>query len=415
MSFFKPTRIWIIALAALIPAAAGALRQETGSSSVADLSEKIQYDKIFLSYDDKQGYLRSVLKELQVPISSQTLVFSKSSFQLSQISPEAPRAVYFNDDVYVGWVNHGQFIEVAEVDPKNGPVFYRLDQEYDPFPILQRETEECLVCHDTFQTNSPVPRLLMLSVLPNRDGNALKAAALITNDQSPLRERWGGWYVTGTSGKQQHMGNTMVRARAEDVDDIRRFIARMDLSGGANITDLGSRFATKEYLTPYSDIVALMVLGHQTHVHNMITSGTYEMRDAVKLGISNDSEKMRDVIKDAGEPIVRAMLFAAEAQLTESVQGTSGFAEEFGKRGPRDSKGRSLRDLDLHRRLLRYPLSYLVYSKSFDAMPEELKDYVIRRFHQVLSGEDKSADFQHISADDRTAILEILRDTKPGF
>src|SRR5262245_28308197 len=239
MSFFKPTRIWITALAALMPAAAGALRQETGSSSVADLSDKIQHDKIFLNYDDKQGYLRSVLKELQVPISSQTLVFSKSSFQLSQISPEAPRAVYFNDDVYVGWVNHGQFIEIAEVDPQTGPVFYRLDQEYDPYPILQRETEECLVCHDTFQTNSPVPRLLMLSVLPNRDGNALKAAALITNDQSPLRERWGGWYVTGTSGKQQHLGNTTVRARAEDVDDIRKFIARMDLSAGANITDLG--------------------------------------------------------------------------------------------------------------------------------------------------------------------------------
>src|SRR5262245_51930196 len=279
MSFFKPTRIWIIALAALIPAATGALRQETGSSSVADLSEKIQHDEIFLSYDDKQGYLRSVLKELQVPLSSQTLVFSKSSFQLSQISPEMPRAIYFNDDVYVGWVNHGQFIEIAEVDPQNGPAFYKLSQEYDPHPLIERDDSDCVICHDTFQASTPVPRLLMLSVLPNREGNALKAAALITNDQSPLRERWGGWYVTGTHGKQLHLGNTLVRARAEDVDDMKKFVARMDLSTGANLTDLSSKFNTKEYLSPHSDIVALIALGHQTHVHNMITSGLYELRD----------------------------------------------------------------------------------------------------------------------------------------
>ena len=381
--------------------------------SAAELDENIQADKIALNYDEHQGYLRSLLKLLDVPVSSQTLVFSKSSFQLSQIAPDSPRAVYFNDDVYVGWVNHGQFIEIAEVDPQTGPAFYTLDQEYDAYPIVKRQTEECVVCHDTFQTSTPVPRLLMLSVLPNRDGNALKAAALLTNDQSPLRERWGGWYVTGHHGKQQHLGNTTVRARAEDVDDIRKFIARMDLSAGANVTDLASKFDTREYLTPHSDIVALMVLGHQTHVHNMITSGVYEIRDGKAQGLS--PEKMVDVVKDAGEPIVRAMLFAHEAALTEPVQGTSGFAAEFAGRGPRDSQGRSLRDLDLQHRLLRYPLSYLIYSKSFDAMPAELKTYVLRRFREVLTNQDTSADFQHLSAEDRTAILQILKETKPGF
>src|SRR5204863_8524363 len=189
-----------------------------------------------------------------------------------EVSAEARRAVYFNDDIYVGWVNHGQVIEIAEIDPQSGPIFYKLNQEYDPYPVIQRDDSECLVCHDTFQTNTPVPRLLMLSVLPNSDGNALKAAALITNDQSPLRERWGGWYVTGTHGKQQHLGNTLVRARAEDVDDIKKFIGRMDLSSGANVTDLHGKFDTSEYVSPHSDIVALMVLGHQTHVHNQIAS-----------------------------------------------------------------------------------------------------------------------------------------------
>jgi hypothetical protein len=388
------------------------MRQDEFVTSATDLAEKVQADKIVLNYDEQNGYLRSVLKHLNVPISSQTLVFSKSSFQLTQIAPDAPRAIYFNDDVYVGWVNHGQFIEIAEVDPKTGPVFYTIDQEYDPYPVIKRQADDCLICHDTFQTNTPVPRLLMLSVLPNRDGNALKAAALITNDQSPLRERWGGWYVTGTHGKQQHLGNTLVRATADDVDDMKKFIARMDLSAGANLTNLSSKFNTKEYLSPHSDIVALMVLGHQTHVHNMITSGVYEIRDAVTKGLT---AKMDEIVKEAGEHIVRSMLFVGETQLTDPVKGTSSFADEFMKRGPRDSKGRSLRDLDLQHRLLRYPLSYLVYSKSFDAMPDELKDYVLRRFREVLSGKDTSPDFKHLSPDDRTAILEILHETKPGF
>ena len=413
MDFSRSKRPFAAALVLLIPVIGLALRQEEPANPAAELAARLAGDKIVLNYTGERGYLEAVLKELRVPISSQTLVFSKSSFQLSQIAPSAPRAVYFNDDVYVGWVNHGQFIEIAAVDPKAGPVFYKLNQEYDPYPMLEHQTEECLVCHDTFQTSTPVPRLLMLSVLPNPDGNAIKAAALITNDRSPLRERWGGWYVTGTHGNQRHLGNTLVKTRPDDVDaDIKKFIARMDLSAGANLTDLSKRFDTKEYLSPHSDIVALMILGHQTHVHNLITSGVYEIRDGIEKGLSG---KMNEIVKDAGEPIVRAMLFVGETPLTEPVEGTSSFAAEFMTGGPRDSHGRSLRDLDLKRRLLRYPLSYLVYSKSFDAMPGQLKDYVNRRFREVLTGEDKSGEFAHLSEEDRKAILEILRDTKPGF
>jgi hypothetical protein len=412
MRFSQYVGILVGAFAVLSPLAAGPFRQDEAHSPVTELALKIQDDKIILDFEEEHGYLRSLLQALHIPISSQTLVFSKSSFQLNQISPEAPRAVYFNDDTYVGWVNHGQFIEIAEVDPKTGPSFYKLEQEYDPYPIIEPETEQCLVCHDTFQTNTPVPRLLMLSVLPNSDGNALKAAALVTNDQSPLRERWGGWYVTGIHGKQRHLGNTIVRARAEDIDDMKKFIARMDLSSGANLTSLSSKFDTKEYISPHSDIVALMALGHQTHVQNMITSGSNEIRDAIAQGLT---AKMSDIVKDAGERIVRAMLFVGEAQLTEPVKGTSSFADDFMKRGPRDSKGRSLRDLDLQHRLLRYPLSYLIYSKSFDAMPDELRNYVQKRIRQVLTSEDKSADFAHITEADRKDILEILSETKPRF
>ena len=178
----------------------------------------------------------------------------------------------------------------------------------------------------------------MLSVLPNPDGNALKAASLITNDKSPLRERWGkATDVTGTHGAQRHLGNTIVPARADYIDDMRKFIGRMDLNAGANLTDLSKRFETKEYLSPYSDIVALMVLGHQTHVHNMITSGVYEIHDAIQQGLTSNVE----IIKDAGEPIVKTMVLSEEAPLTDPVTGPSGFAAEFASRGPRDNKGRS--------------------------------------------------------------------------
>jgi len=400
-----------LGLTVLIPAAARTIRQNQVAGSAADLIEKVQQGKIVLRYDEKNGYLRSVLNALQIPVSSQTLVFSKSSFQLSQIAPDAPRAVYFNDDMYIGWVNHGQFIEVAEVEAQKGPVFYTLTEEGSR-PAFERQTQECVVCHDTFQASMPVPRLLMLSVLPNPAGNALKAAALITNDQSPLTERWGGWYVTGTHGKQRHLGNTIVRARAEEIDDMKKFIPRLDLSSGANVTDLSSKFDTKEYLSPHSDIIALMVLGHQTHVHNMITSGVYEIRDGHEKGLTG---KIDEIIKDAGERIVRAMLFVGETRLTEPVRGTSTFADEFTKQGPFDSKRRSLREFDLKTRLLRYPLSYLVYAKSFDGMPPDLKDYVYRRFREILSGSDTSPEFAHISSEDKKAILEILDETKPGF
>jgi hypothetical protein len=124
-----------------------------------------------------------------------------------------------------------------------------------------------------------------------------------------------------------------------------------------------------------------------------------------------DSTKSR--IKHAGEPLVEYLLFSGEAKLTAAVAGTSSFRDEFSARGPRDRQGRSLRDFDLQTRLFKYPCSYLIYSPSFGALPGEVKDYVLSRLWEVLSGQDQSDKFRHLSASDRQAILEILRDTLP--
>ncbi|PYS55974.1 MAG: hypothetical protein DMG13_01925 [Acidobacteria bacterium] len=418
MNFVRKLVLSVLAL--LIPATGIALLQvrsskiaATPSDPAIELQEKIDSGKVRLEFEPDYGYLRSLLKNLKIPISSQTLVFSKSSFELGLISPSNPRALYFNDDSYVSWIPYSSIMEIASVDPKAGAVFYTLSQEQASRPRFERKTEECLVCHDTFQAAAPVPRLLMLSVLPNPAGNAIKAAALITNDESPLRERWGGWYVTGTHGSQRHLGNTIVKASESDIENIKSYIGKMDLSTGANVTDLSRWFDTKPYLSPHSDIVALMILGHQTHVHNLINFARHALQSALQE--KQDSKAALDFVKDDFEKIVRAMLFAGEAPLTEAITGTSGFASDFVKLGPRDSRGRSLRDLDLKHRLFRYPMSYVIYSRTFDEMPAPIKDYVARRVGEVLNGEDKSEDFAHLSKPDCEAILGILRETKPGF
>jgi hypothetical protein len=373
--------------------------------AIANLQRKIDSNKATLEYDEDRGYLSSLLERLDIPVSSQSLVFGKSSAQLFLISPETPRALYFNDEVYVGYVQGAPHLEIASIDPVTGPVFYTLDQVKADKPRFTIQPSDCLACHDTFDSDKPVPRLLLLSILPDPTGVALNRSAVITNDKSPFVERWGGFYVTGTHGSQRHMGNRLIKEPAESLGPIPQYSKRADLSSGANVTDLSKRFDVKRYPTPHSDIVALMVLGHQTHVHNLITVAGTTLR-------SNPGE---GALEEDMESVVKVMLFAEAAPLTGTVKGTTTFAEEFSARGPEDSQGRSLHQLDLKTRLLRYPLSYLIYSKSFDALPQAARDYAYRRFWEILSGKDTSALFAHLSAEDRKAVLEILQETKPEF
>lgn len=190
-------------------------------------------------------------------------------------------------------------------------------------------------------------------------------------------------------------------------------LSRRDWSPGANVTKLDDKIDTDSYLTPHSDIVALIALTHQTRIHNLITRANYDTLRAIQDEGSVNGSVTAERIRNAVEPLVRGMFFVSEAPLTDSVRGDSGFAADFEKNGVRDKKGRSLKDLDLKRRFLRYPLSYLIYSEAFDALPGAAKDYFYERARKILSGADP--DFGHLTAEDRAAILEILNDTKPEF
>jgi hypothetical protein len=384
---------------------------------VTRLQARLDAGQAHLAFHMGQGYLRSLLKELGVPESSQVLVFSKTSMQRDRIGPQTPRALYFNDDTYVGFCQAGKVMEVSATDPYLGTVFYTLDQAATARPRFVRQGDSCLICHASSQTRG-LPGHLLRSAYADREGFPILSAGTYRIDQnSPFERRWGGWYVTGTHGKQSHLGNLVVSGAREP--------EQIDNRAGQNVTTLQGRVDTSPYPTPHSDIVALLVLEHQTEMHNRITQAGMGARLALQdeallnkeLGRPGDyhSETTKRRIKSVSEPLVRYLLFSGEAKLTDRVKGTSGFAEEFVRRGPRDGKGRSLRDLDLEHRLFRYPCSYLIYSPAFEAQPQVVKEYVWERLWDILHGNDSGSDYDHLSAADRQAILEILQTTVPNL
>ena len=387
------------------------------SDPVAKLQQRIDSGKVKLDFDERHGYLPAVLRELGISHASQNLVFSKTSFQLRRISPRTPRALYFNDESYIGWVQNGEVIEVSAVDPEQGAIFYTLDQTPNERPQFVRDRGNCLTCHASSRTQG-VPGYFIRSVYSAPNGQPHFGAGTFTTDQtSPFEKRWGGWYITGTHGKHRHMGNVVSKNR--DHPEV------IDVENGANVTELKGRARTGAYLTKHSDIVAIMVLGHQASMHNLITRANFEtrvvqhdtdvMNRALERPADHVSETSRRRVRTAAEKLLKHMLFVDETNIQETIEGTSSFADEFSAQGPFDSQGRSLRQFDLQRRMFKYPCSYLIYSESFDAMPDEVKHIVFRRLWEVLKNEGQSEDFSHLSADDRAAIFEILLDTKPSL
>ncbi len=382
---------------------------------VTALQKRINSGQAKLKHTDDHGYLSAILKELDVPRSSQVLVFSKTSFQRERITPKTPRAIYFNDDVYVGFCLRGDVLEFSAADTKLGTAFYTLDQEpaTDGKPEFIRQKDNCLTCHASSATGG-APGHVVRSVFTDRTGMPVLSAGMFRTDHSsPFKERWGGWYVTGTHAKMTHMGNWLVENKRDPEAE--------GNATGQNVAELKSRFTVANYLTPHSDLIALLVLEHQAQAHNRIAQALITNRQALhyqdtlnkELGEPADHkwDSVGRRIESAGDALAKYLLFCGEVKLEGPVSGTSDFAKEFAARGPFDKKGRSLRQFDLKTRLFKYPCSYLIYSKSFTALPAEVKAHTLKRLHEVLTGKDTSEAFAHLSKDDRAAVLEILRDT----
>jgi hypothetical protein len=384
-------------------------RSENITDAVTLLQRRLDAGTARLQFrDDGHGYLRSVLEQLDIPVSSQTLVFSKTSFQYPKISPRHPRALYFNDDIYIGVVHEGKEIEVVSFDAQQGAMFFILHEQPAAKPRFERAELDCTQCHIAAGTRG-VPGVLLRSVQTSATGTPLPGAkAYISDQESPLAERWGGWYATGPIAANT-LANLAVPAAAAP--------------RASRLDQLPETFDPANFLAPYSDDVALLVLGHQTQMHNLITLTNYRTRIALHdAGVSSPAElpaELRERFEKPAEQLLRYLLFANETRLPEldaaQVIAASAFAREFAARGPFDSQGRSLRQFDLATRIFRYPCSYLIYSDAFDALPEPAKGHVYRRLLEVLSGKDQGPDFAALSSQDRRAILEILLQTKPGL
>jgi hypothetical protein len=355
--------------------------------TVRSLDDRIDQGKDKLDFEPGGlSYLSSLLKHLGINVDSQVLVFSQDSFQATLISPQRPRAVYFNDEMAVGFVPHGEVMEVSALDPKQGVVFYTLNMARAAKPTFARR-EVCLQCHQGGQTLG-VPGLVVSSqYIPAGVPAEHVRGGFVTDDRTRLEDRWGGWYISGSLVNQKHRGVPIG-------------------------SDTSNPFDTSAYLSPTSDVVALMTLEHQTRMTNLIVRIGWDTRIAMAEG---KLEETRPKLDAAIDDMVGYMLFVDEAPLAGPIKGVSTFSTTFTARGPRDKQGRSLRDFDLQKRLFKYPLSYMIYSKAFDSMPDWDRERIYQRLFNVLTGKDTDPKFARLSADDRRNVLEILRATKTNL
>lgn len=392
-------------------------RETEPTDRVAKVLQRIASGEASLKGENTLESLDKLLREMQVPQSSQTLVYSKTSLQRHKIAPHTPRAIYFSDDCYVGYCQGSEVMEISTVDPQLGAVFYTAERSEDGAVEITRQTDNCLICHGSSQTRQ-VPGHVVRSVYVDSSGlPALSMGSHRIDHASPLSQRWGGWYVTGTHGNQKHLGNLFVRGpqRPEEIDN----------SAGQNVTSLEKFFEAENYLTPHSDLVALMVLEHQAEGHNRITRAGFQCRQAMyqqqqlnkELGKPSDHvwDSTKSRIKSASEDLLKYLLFCDEAALKGKLTGTSSYAADFAALGPRDEQGRSLRDFDLERRIFKHPCSYLIYTEAFDALPTPVQEHFWRRLWEVVTEQDQSEDFAHLSTADRQAIREIVLATKSGL
>lgn len=373
-----------------------AYQTKPATDPVARLNLRLREGSATLAFDERSGYLRSTLAALDIPVESQVALFNRDSLQTQIISSVNPRALYFNDSVSVGFVPGG-FLELAAQDPVQGIVFYALDNEPGERPQFRRRFD-CLTCHYSAST-AYVPGMLDRST-----------GQLAVNHAMPLGERWGGWYVTGES-RLAHQGN------------------RVPLPDGRQVVtsptwpSLDVKLDAHGYLSDRSDIAALLVFNHQMTAMNLLARVGWEARvaeyeraqagDPLLTRLPGGPRETPMPLVDAARELVDYFLFVDEAPLPAPVRGTAGFAERFAAIGPRDRQGRSLRQLDLESRLLRYPCSYLIYSDAFDALPAAAREAIYRRLWDVLSGTEQNERYRRLSADTRQAIVEILRETKP--
>jgi hypothetical protein len=360
------------------------------------LKAELESGKIPLTSGDEMGFVVNLLGALEIPVSSQTLVFSNTSLQLRLISPRNPRAIYFNEDIYLGWVPGGQ-IEVASLDPALGGIYYIADIPRDGRAPLFDRANRCMNCHAEKATRE-VPGLVIKSVLPGTRGGSIDSFRRDETGHSiPLEDRFGGWHLTGKHHIKKHWGNAIG-----------------DYANGTEKTipvEPGQYFDLARYPVPTSDILAHLLHEHQVGFVNRVVEGTYKARAwLAEDGATLTAEHAKALDEQAGL-ITRYVLFADEAKLPPpGVTPDPVYASAFLENRRKNEAGLSLKDLDLRDHIFRHRCSYMVYSSVFTGMPETLKSRVLAHMKRALG----SNGYPHLPLNEKQAIRSILTATLPG-
>lgn len=369
-------------------------------------------------------YFRWLIQELSVPAESQTVVFSKTGLQRKVVSPHNSRALYFNDQTFITFIPGGM-TEIASYDPLRGPIFYILEgsETSPPAPAVRfNKRESCLVgCHAGSATNY-LPGLLARSLYVDAMGNPMNvdAAGIVVNAISlhenmahtmPIKERWGGWFVTGSPANADHIGNILFQVR-----------------GGP--PSPAPALAAQEKLLPHgssSDVLPLLVQDHQIGLLNQLYEVFYRWR--TRLHLDNEKRKAAgqpelaqldaagvEYLGEHLEKLAGLFLFSGEAPLPAGgIKGDPAFITAFSRGKKTDGQGRSLRDLELKSHLLRHRCSHMIHSPQFEGMPAAFRSLVLGRICEVLKSPATTAGYEHLQEAERQAIHEILLATIPQY
>ena len=387
-----------------------------------DAAQQLEKDqmagKVKLPRGTSWDTLHGLLKHWNIPRESQVMVFSKTSKQNDRISPATPRVIYFTDNAYVGYSVGGVF-EVSTIDPVLGPIFYLCDPNVpDKEPLRFQRDQSCLSCHGG-PFSPEVPGVIVRSVFPGPEGHPIMSqGSTVVDTTTPFSDRWGGWYVTGKHGDVLHRGNVTAQEEGETV--------KIDFKAGANVKSLEKLFDTTPYPRKGSDIVALMVLEHQTSTQNILTKANQAAMRAMYMQQSLQKElgekveieptgTARRIIDHCAEDVVDALLFKDECELPKGgIEGDPTFQGAFTKSAPQTKDGRSLKDFQLLTRLFKYRCSYMVYSITFTNLIPQLKQTVLTKLWEALDGKEASGRYTYLGASERKNIQRILAETLQG-
>ena len=382
------------------------------------LIKRVEAGEIKLDEAPGKPLVDRLLKELDIPVSSQTLVFTQTSLQRKIVNPANPRAMYFNEDIYLGWMPGGR-IEIASVDPDLGMIFY-FQRELDKSngPLFTRE-KRCLGCHAGSATNF-LPGLLGRSVFPDQNGRSVKGVNSFrrVSHKVDFRDRWGGWYVTGHQhGSLGHMANAIAERGNGGI--------KFDREAGGRIKfDLTEFFPGEAHLHGGSDLLAMLAHDHQISAHYYINQAQYKVRQALhdnQMDLNSGREALADLksssrveAMDGIHYLLRYLTFAEEAPMGgQQTAGGEEYLKAFQANRRETADGRSLKDLDMKDRLLKHRVSWMIYSKAFDGMPLAARQEVYHQLHQILNAPTAPEGFEHLEAAEKKALAEILRETKP--